>query len=232
VTFRRGAIVAAIGVALAATVLTPRARAQQDPPRDTVSAPTVAASERRRDDEVATPLALRPTKPLELAQEPARAGGAWKIVAVFVILGGAAFYLRKRIQPRRIEEGQLTIVRRTTVGLRSELLIVNVEGQRLLIGVTPHSIQSLAVLDGIEADAPEFVAASERRRNEDAASERRRGDDEALAQERPVGERFAAVLKSAETPRPEANRPKLPAASEEPYVAGQARGLLGLRRQG
>jgi flagellar protein FliO/FliZ len=199
VIFRRGATLAAITVALAATVLTPRARAQQDPPRDTLSAPA----------EGATPLALRPSKPLELAQEPPHGGLGWKIVAVLAILGGAAFYLRNRMLPRRIEDGQLTIVRRTTIGLRSELLIVNVEGQRLLIGVTPHSIQSLAVLDGEDgALAPG-----------------------ALAQEAPLGERFAAVLKSAETPS-EGQRPKLPPAAEEPYVAGQARGLLGLRRQG
>jgi flagellar biogenesis protein FliO len=98
------------------------------------------------------------------------------------------------------------------VGLRSELLIVNVEGQRLLIGVTPHSIQSLAMLEGDEDASPQ--------RNEDAP-----------ALEQPVGERFAAVLKSAET-RSEGHRPKLPAAPEDTHVAGQARGLLGLRRQG
>ena len=40
----------------------------------------------------------------------------------------------------------LTIVSRTSIGVRSELLIVNVDGQRLLIGVTAGSIQRLATL--------------------------------------------------------------------------------------
>jgi flagellar protein FliO/FliZ len=200
VSRRPRVIFPAMAVALAATVLTSRARAQSDPPHDTPPAVSQGS----------TPLALRSPKPLELAQEPSSSGLGWKVVAVMAILGGAAFYLRKRVGPRRVDDGQLTIVRRAAVGMRSELLVVNVEGQRLLLGVTPHSIQSLAVLDGDEA-ADQSVS-------------------ETKAQEQALEQRFAALLKSTESragaPRPDA----MPRAEDE--VAGQARGLLGLRRQG
>jgi flagellar protein FliO/FliZ len=216
----------AIAVAFAATLLTAQVEAQQDPPRDT-SGPPVSS---------ATPLALRPSRPLELAQEPPHAGLGWKVVAVMALLGGTAFYLRKRVRPKRLGSETLTIVRRASVGFRSELLIVNVEGQRLLIGVTPQSIQSLAVLDGEEAVAP-------------AASL----DGEGL------GQRFAAMLKAAAPGDGTSGQPvdsaqsssgyaaargdgasavrsKLDdaraAAAQEPPPAGQARGLIALRRRG
>jgi flagellar biogenesis protein FliO len=201
VSLRHRVTLNAIALALAAMVLTSLAVAQSDPPRDTSTAAT---------DGTTTPLGLRPSKPIELAQEPAHAGLGWKIVAVMALLGGAAFYLRKRVGAKRVEDGQLTIVRRAAVGIRSEILIVDVEGQRLLLGVTPHSIQSLAVLDGDDAATPNaFVAPT---------------------QERALGERFAAMLDSAES-RVEASRQESSVRAED-EVAGQARGLLALRRQG
>jgi flagellar protein FliO/FliZ len=215
----------AMGVALAATVLTQPASAQQDLPRDT-SSPTA-------DTAIATPLALRASKPLELSQEPQHAGLGWKIVAVVAILGGAAFYLRKRVIPKRSGDEALTIVRRAPIGLRSELLIVNVEGQRLLIGVTPHTIQSLAILDGEEAVGPV-------------------GAEGASQGPSALGDRFAAMLKAAD-PRDgargqeparrhdsgsaavstaESHRADPPDAARDAALAGQARGLVGLRRRG
>jgi len=197
----------AMAVALAATVLTQKVGAQQDAPRDTSSATADSA----------TPLALRPSKPLALSPQPQPVSLGWKVVAGLAILGGAAFYLRKRVSPKRLDVGELTIVRRAPIGLRSELLIVNVEGQRLLIGVTPHSIQSLAVLDAEDTAAPVSGEASS---PEPAA----------------LGDRFAAMLKAAD-PRdgargPEGHRADLPEAARGAALAGQARGLAGLRRRG
>jgi flagellar protein FliO/FliZ len=197
--------VGAIALALAATILTPAAHAQADAPPATSSQPA----------EGATPLALRPAKPLVLAEEPPHAGWGWKLAAVIAVAGGAAFAMRKRGRSNGLEGGQLTIVRRAAIGIRSELLIVNVEGQRLLIGVTPHSIQSLAILDG-EAAMPQPSPAER---------------EEPASLPAGVGERFAAMLKSVDRagglPPAEARAPV-----EEEQVAGQARGLLSLRRRG
>jgi flagellar biogenesis protein FliO len=192
----------AIALALGAIGLTEPALADADGP--TAPAPSV---------ESATPLTLRPSKPLDLAQEPQHAGIGWKLFALAAILGCAGFYFRKRFQFKGAPDTGLTIVRRAPVGIRSELLIVSVEGQRLLIGVTPHTIQSLAVLD---SDEPAVEASST-----------------------PLGERFSAMLESAEkradaAPRAAPATPFQPAppAEEAPEdVAGQARGLLALRRR-
>jgi flagellar protein FliO/FliZ len=211
---RRRITFAAMAVALAATVLTSRANAQSDPPHDTDGTSPARGRGQNLESsaatESATPLALRSSKPLELAPEPTHSGLGWKVVAVLAILGGGAFYLRKRIGPKRIDDGQLTIVRRTAIGIRSELLVVNVEGQRMLLGVTPHSIQSLAVLDGEEAaEAPA---------------------SDSQAPDHALEHRFAALLKSTETRAVAARADAMPRAEDE--VAGQARGLLALRRQG
>jgi flagellar biogenesis protein FliO len=234
----------AIAVALAATVLTPPASAQLDAPPSLRPDPPAAASEGP------TPLALRPNKSLELAREPEHATAGWKVVAVLAVLGGAAFYLRKRWKPRRGEDGQLTIVRRAAIGMRSELLIVNVEGQRMLLGVTPHSIQTLAMLDALEATSP---VGSEQARSvlspaeDDAAFDIERGvlgsanaaaaaTSRGAASDGPgrtpdLGGRFAAMLRAAD---PGARPPPATPGEgiDDTHVAGQARGLLALRRRG
>jgi flagellar protein FliO/FliZ len=223
--------VAATALALGAIALTVPAWADSDPQGATPSAAPTG-----------TPLALRPSKPLELAPEPQHAGVGWKIVAGLVVVGGAFLYARKRARPGKAADAELTIVRRAAVGMRSELLVVNVEGQRLLIGVTPHSIQSLAILDAEEPHARQAVQAT-------ASS--------------PLGERFAAMLESASAatdrrPARKAQADKLaaaaPAAEEDDAprgvstalavapahrkaaddddVAGQAMGLLALRGRG
>jgi flagellar biogenesis protein FliO len=103
-----------------------------------------------------TPLAVRPSKPLDLAPAPtgSRYGTA---LAVFALVGGAGLWLYKRKAagrsgaPRRT----ITISARRAIGVRSELLVVEVDGQGLLLGVTPGNIQRLAVLpDPAVAEAP------------------------------------------------------------------------------
>jgi len=209
--------------------------------------------------ETGTPLALRPNKPLELAHEPPPSSMGWKLVALAAILGGVAFYARKKMWVKPTEDGQLTIVRRATVGFRSELLVVNVEGQRLLLGVTPNSIQSLAVLDADEPspallDRPtpqqsfgdRFTAMLSAAENQSA----NQGANQSASRAQSAGMPAIAastVGSAAEKPAPRARKPratnaagpaKSPAsppppdrsADEEPDVGSQARGLLALRR--
>jgi flagellar biogenesis protein FliO len=199
------------------------------PPADSVAAqvplsPVASAS----PPEVGTPLTLRPSKPLELAREPVSTTGmGWKLGALALVLGVVAFYSRRKLSSKRIDDTQLTIVRRATVGFRSELIVVNVEGQRFLLGVTPQSIQSLALLDGDDATVPALAPAP----SPDASSS--------------LGDRFAAMLDAADRPDPVARSPRREVAAkvakvasteaavsfdEEPDIGTQARGLLALRR--
>ncbi|HEY4014503.1 MAG TPA: flagellar biosynthetic protein FliO [Polyangiaceae bacterium] len=220
---------AAILVAGAATALTGEAFALEGPapaiapvdapPPMLAADPVASATPLPATPLLATPLLVRP-KPIALAPESSDSGLGWKIVAFMAIVGGAAYYMRKRVRPSVLaDDGRLTIVRRTSIGIRSELLVVNVEGQRLLIGVTPNSIQSLAILD---ADGPEPARAAD-------------DDLPAGSGSTTVGERFAAMLQAADARPPAASasaRTEAALAEDEATMAGQARGLLALRRRG
>jgi flagellar protein FliO/FliZ len=209
----------AIALAVAATTLTaPAAAETSDPPGAPAVAPGTSPAP------TSTPLSLRPGKPIELAQEPLHGSTPWKVAFVLALVGGAALYLRRRAAPREARLPELTIVRRASLGLRNELVVVNVEGQRLLIGVTPHSIQSLAILDADDAQMQPSAPAT------------RAGST--------LGERFAAMLDTASRGTAEgptlAAEPARRAPAERPVRpslhaddgAEQARGLAGLRRAG
>ena len=144
---------------------------------------------------------------------PPRSSAAWKIAAFVVVLAAAALWLRRKVLPKATGDARLSIVRRAAIGFRSELLVVDVEGQRLLLGVTPHSIQSLATLEGETEDG------------------------EAAAPAAALSDRFGALLDAAagsgrEAPshagKPQPER-TTPPADDGDGVAGQARGLLALR---
>lgn len=98
---------------------------------------------------------------LALRQVPdSLAGGgpsisAQAILTVFVVvavLGGAAWALRRTNTMRR---GRLPIVVETAVALgeRRSLVVVSVEGRRLLLGLTP---QSVGLVTELKAAPPEF----------------------------------------------------------------------------
>jgi flagellar biogenesis protein FliO len=208
-----GRAVAAILLALGATSLTASAWADGDSVAEThpgsaldTPVPTSAPA--------STPLVLRPSKAVQLAPEGNLAGATWKIVAIFGALGATALLLRRRVGSKDVGDVNMTVVRRMAAGFRSELLIVNVEGQRLLIGVTPHTIQTLAVLDVDEG--PEVELAGGARKT--------------------LGERFDAMLDSAAVP-PMGGHPgdatsmrsKMSDESDDP--SDQARGLLALKRR-
>ena len=210
---RRGWAFAAIPVAVAASMLTGDVYALEQP--DPAIAPAEGVPPMLAASPAASgiPLAIRP-KPIVLAPDSSDSGLGWKIVAFLALVGGGAYYLRKRGRPAGVAaDGRLTIVRRASIGIRSELLVVNVEGQRLLIGVTPNSIQSLAIL---EADEPEQVRAA----------------DPQPSGSTTVGERFAAMLQAADGRPSAATRAEAPTAEDEDDRAGQARGLMALRRRG
>jgi flagellar protein FliO/FliZ len=204
VSLRRWAVIAAAVsvITLALPALADPADAPAPPPPDT-----------------GTPLSLRPSKPVALATQPDGPSTGWKLAALLALAGSAAIYWRKRGRRGPSLQGELTIVRRASVGIRSELLVVNVEGQRLLIGVTPQSIQSLAILDHDEH--PERDERHERM------------SAEAPQTGMTVGARVDALLGVSEERRPRIAPVSLVATvPAEGTALGQARGLLALRRQG
>jgi flagellar protein FliO/FliZ len=115
-----------------------------------------------------TSLRLRVKKPIALSEESPTDGWWYKLLACgFIVTGALWLYRRRAILKPSAERHSMKILGRTPVGVRSELLIVNVDGQKILLGVTPGSIQRLANLaDPMDevaqaSDAPEVEQASE-----------------------------------------------------------------------
>jgi flagellar biogenesis protein FliO len=96
-----------------------------------------------------TPLSLVPSKPLELSTEAPTSNLGWKLGAMGV-LAAAGFWAYSKKKSARIVAStpipEMRILRRTSIGVRSELLLVDLEGQRILLGVTPSNIQSLLIV--------------------------------------------------------------------------------------
>jgi flagellar biogenesis protein FliO len=100
-----------------------------------------------------TPLQMRPGKPLSLEPAPAHSSLLWKLLAMAVVIAGGLFVWKRRTGPLAASPSvQMNIVRRVPVGVRSELLIIEVEGQRMLLGVTPHGIQNLYIVPDTDAE--------------------------------------------------------------------------------
>jgi flagellar biogenesis protein FliO len=141
--FRRGVI----GLALAATSLTATAFAETEP---TVAPASSAPS--------GTPLGVRPTKSLELAPDGSSSAFGWKLG--LLVLGGAfGIWAWRRRGPtnQATDLPELRILRRTTVGVRSELIVVEMDGQRLLLGVTPNAIQNLYIAPLSDSEEEDVV---------------------------------------------------------------------------
>jgi flagellar protein FliO/FliZ len=111
-----------------------------------VTAATAYAEDVQQEPETATPLEVRPSKPLATA--PQESGtSVWTKLGLcgLVFAGAAAFYLRKRA-PGGPVGPTIKVAARTSIGVRSEILLVDVDGHRLLLGVTPSSVRTLSVL--------------------------------------------------------------------------------------
>ncbi|MFO0670892.1 MAG: flagellar biosynthetic protein FliO [Polyangiaceae bacterium] len=171
------------------------------------------------------PLALKPSRPLTLAEAPASSGGAVaKGLGALVVVGAAAYALRfrKRRPTQARESEKMRVLRRTSLGVKSELVLIEIDGQELLLGVTAQNIQLLAALgaptaDGIEEadeDAERVEQARERARA--AAAAQARAEEEARPE-----------------PRREAQRaPSRPAREEREPVDQSARLAALLRATG
>lgn len=131
---RRGLAATVIVLALSASALARSALAQP------VESP---AGELRTE----TPLQVRAAQPLTLAPAPARPHFTWVLIALAGAAGAGAWVWKKRgVRPIDVSVPELRILRRTSAGFRCELLLVELQGQRMLLGVTAHAIQNLYIV--------------------------------------------------------------------------------------
>ncbi len=125
------------------------------PPAAPAAAPA-ASSQTAPQLTVSTPLALpvRRFQPITIAME--NADGGWKILLAMGALGAAALLWRRRTPTMNApEDCTIKVLNRANIGGRRELLVVEVGGQRMLLGVTPSSVQYLSTLD--EAEQPAVI---------------------------------------------------------------------------
>lgn len=106
-----------------------------------------------------TPLHLRPTAaPLANDENGGLLSTAAKLAILTSLVGGAAWVARRRRPVEFLaEQTSVCILARHTVGVRSEVLVLEAAGEKLLLGVTPAGISLLANLtDPSEATAREM----------------------------------------------------------------------------
>lgn len=183
-----------------------------------------------------TPLEVRPTKPLEMAP-PGTGTGIWtKLGLSALIIGGAAaLYWKKRPRAFGATAPAIRIAARASIGVRSEILLVDVDGHRLVLGVTPSSVRTLSVLPADSKLASEEEALTARFNESSIGS----SFDRLLARTRE--EDLAETLREAVIPkRPAASTrllerntlPSVTEVSERPRsVEGQVLNLARLKNK-
>jgi flagellar protein FliO/FliZ len=112
----------------------------------------------------ATPLNVRPSHPVTYAADPVGAGFGWKLGLLGLALAGGWFLWKRRAPVGSVAAPKIRIVARQAVGVRSEILIVEIEGDRLLLGVTPQSIARIGDLPPAEPEAEASVEPDPRAR--------------------------------------------------------------------
>jgi len=97
-----------------------------------------------------TPLQLRSEPEPNAALETEPDMSLWYQLLLFAVVaaGGLVVWRKYKRGPADLPTHQLNILTRTSVGVRSELLVVEVDGRKMLLGVTPQAIAHLDVLDG------------------------------------------------------------------------------------
>ena len=138
---------------------------------------------------------------------------------------------------------KIDILARAGIGVRSQLVVVEVEGTRLLVGMTPSAIQTLAVLqtpedDNVAAEARASAIEERLEQEREIVRPANLGDRvrSLLGEGEPIAPPRLAAVKPAAKPKSRlASRAPAPSTSarksesvprESREVAGQARGLL------
>jgi flagellar biogenesis protein FliO len=181
-------------------------------------------------------LPTRPSRPLTLAQPGPT--GSWVTRVGFVVLAAGAAYAwwrRKGAKPLGTRDlARLDIVARTAVGGRSELLIVDASGTRVLIGVSAGNMQTLALLSDDDAsDAASADLAIPRLRDVVDPPESR----PSVASIEDRGRAFFAALRgregtSTEEPTPAPSLTSVESASDDVTPAPRRRTARSTRAKG
>ncbi|MFO0611658.1 MAG: flagellar biosynthetic protein FliO [Polyangiaceae bacterium] len=141
--------------------------APEPEPPPAASAPAPAPS--------GTPLVLR-SDTAAAPRASSDLGLATKIGACALIVGAAVWAFKRRRAANKTEPGatgSLALLSRLSLGARTEVCVVEVDGQRLVLGITPQSIRTLSVT-GIDSEVLDAEPAPVERAPEPRERERER----------------------------------------------------------
>ena len=221
-----------------------------------IPAPPATAKATDKPPTGTTPLNLRPTKkPATLKKEPKESNWWYKGIFLFIAVAGGVLILRKRGGRFKLPQSivpQLKVVARTSLGVRSELVVAEIDGMRILLGVTPNGISRIENLGAardedesalLEEPMPE--RATRKVAEPPVASRRNSLFDEDDNEDNPSPASFQNALanmqrrlekhenrrESSEAPRdsrraPARPRKRMAAAARSTRGGGQARSLL------
>ena len=180
----------------------------------------------------ATPLSVRPTPATHLTLAPSSEGigTGLKVLAILGVGGALAFFIRRKRTATSVPASRISVVARESLGVRSEVVVLDVEGTRLLVGLTPTTMQTLAVLDSTEEVGQDVAEEEEPFQPNETFGDRVRS---LLGTVEASPPRVAAAKPAPAKPRPASSMSKpLPSTKSNRAnlamrdVAGQARGLL------
>lgn len=208
-------------------------------------------------------LPMRDSKPLTLAQPPASTSWPYKLAfGALIVVGGVVAWKKKRgggaIGKPAAREATLRVAARAPLGMRAEVAVIEVDGMRVLVGVTGTNVQALAVLPDDDAETAATAPTTEIAETSRTTSQMRLGsraralfgdlDDDGARPVKAAASRYAEMADDDDAepraridiPRapkkPRARRASAPAAetadADKP-LEGQARGLalaLGSRK--
>jgi flagellar protein FliO/FliZ len=92
--------------------------------------------------------------------------GLQSLAAVFIVLGlvaALAWLARRGAFASLRRSGAVTVETAVPLGERRSLVIVAVEGRRLLLGLTPTTVSMVTELSAVPAPAPSFESQLDRR---------------------------------------------------------------------
>lgn len=153
------------------------------------------------------PLALRPQKPLTLQSESKSSGLKWSLLLI-PLMGVGLWAKKKGLLPKRPElpTGELHVVQRTSLSGKASLVVVEIGGETLLLGVTAHTVSLLTSL-GAEPPVDERALHGARAEIRSLRDLARRSDDDSPrphkaapapgidAQREPIEHQLAGLLK-------------------------------------
>jgi flagellar biogenesis protein FliO len=127
-------------------------------------------------------------------------GRSLAVLALTGVLGGAALYFRqKKSKPARKSTAGLRVLSSTRVGHRAELVLAEVGGRKILLGVTESAVRKLGWIDSDEQENEAAVTAQRPRLVPQSAFSggRMQSDPEPVERPAGIGRSFREVLKDA-----------------------------------